>query len=253
MGSSNRARPVKGHVSKSMTFVPRRDQVAELTRGLKLPFSPLHQTHIEAITDVIGRAWNDLSLSQPNVLKYGSEAEINALMGVRLNALLDDDPLWRLLVRSVTRGSEAISYDGSHLEKRPDLSIHLTARNPSFPLIVECKLIDEKSQKTSKLYCDQGLTRYIVGEYAWGTPEALMVAYVRDGSTIESSLTPFLIESEKLTPPPYLLMSGPETSPHATLDLARSHHQRAFKYLASPPDDVPGPIALWHLWASTPS
>jgi hypothetical protein len=235
-----------------MAMAPRVDQVAELTRGLTLPFSPLHQMHIGAITDVICQAWKDLLSSQSQTLKTGSEAEINFLMSTRLNALLDEDPVWRLLVRCVTRGSESISYDGSHLEKRPDLSIHLTARNPSFPLIVECKLIDLKSQKTCKLYCEQGLIRYIVGEYAWGTSEALMLAYVRDGSSISSSLTPFLKESEKQSPPPYLLLSGPEIAPHKSLDLGQSRHDRDFHYLTAPPHDVPGPIMLWHMWVSAP-
>jgi hypothetical protein len=235
-----------------MAISRREDQVAELTRGLTLPLSQLHQMHIAAITDVIGRAWTDLVLAQPEILKTGIEAEINSLMSTRLNALLEDDPVWRLLVRSITRGSESISYDGGHLEKRPDLSIHLTARSPSFPLVVECKLIDSKSGKNPKLYCDQGILRYIVGEYAWGTTEALMLAYVRDGSSITSSLMPFLIESEKNVPPPYLLMSSPGVIPHESLDLGHSCHNRLFNYLTTPPHNIPGPIMLWHIWVPVP-
>lgn len=230
----------------------REDQVAELTRGLILPLRQLHETHIAAITDTIGRAWIDLVLTHPKILRAGSEAEINSLMSTRLNALIDADPIWRLLVRSVTRGSESISYNGAHLEKRPDLSIHLTSRSPSFPLIVECKIIDLKSNKTPKLYCDQGLSRFIVGEYAWGTSEAFMLAYVRDGSTISSSLVPFLIASENKSSTCYLLMSGPEAVSHEFLDLSCSRHNRLFNYLAMPPYNVPGPIMLWHVWVSAP-
>ena len=170
---------------------------------------------------------------------------------MRLNSFLDDNMMWRQLVRSVTRGTESISYNGSHLEKRPDLSIHLTSRNPSFPLTVECKLIDAKSERTVKIYCEQGLSKYINGDYAWTAAEAFMLGYVRDGSSIQSSLTPFLSESEKLNPPPYLVMMLPEGTAHATADLARSCHNRNFKYLGGPPDD-PGPISVWHMWLSAP-
>jgi hypothetical protein len=228
----------------------REDQVAELTRGLDLPFHPLQPIHLSIVAEVLAGAWNELSIAHRATITGGSEAEINALMTARLNALLDVNLMWRQLVRSVTRGTESISFDGSHLEKRPDLAIHLTDRSPSFPLIVECKIIDVKSSKTAKLYCEQGLRRYVIGDYAWAAAEAFMLAYVRDNSSIKTSLTPILHESEKLTPPPYLVVIFPEAAPHATADLAQSRHNRNFRYAGSAPRQ-PGPISIWHMWVSS--
>ena len=136
---------------------PRHDQVAELTRGQSLPLAPLHEIHLRLVAEVLRRAWKDLLGDRRSILLSGGETEVNTLIETRLNALLEEDHLWSLLVRAVVRGKETVSFDGSHLEKQPDLSILLTDRNPSFPLVVECKLIDAPSRKKIDLYCNDGL------------------------------------------------------------------------------------------------
>ena len=231
-------------------IVPRKDQISELTRGLELPFNPLQKIHLTIVTELLAQAWRELSLDHRETIAQGNEAEINALMAARLNGLLESDIMWHQLVRNVTRGTESISYDGSHLEKRPDLSIHLTNRSASFPLVVECKIVDINSGRTIKLYCEKGLVRYINGEYAWAAAEAFMLAYVRDNSSIKSSLTPFLIESENVTYPPYRVVSLPKSVPHATADLACSLHKRNFIYQHNHRQNLPGPISIWHMWVS---
>ena len=229
----------------------RPDQIFELTRGVQLPLDPLHYDHLAIIVEVLSVAWQDLARTQRFTLLTGSEAELNAMMESRLSALLDEHMLWSQLVRSVSRGKETLSFDGKHLEKRPDLSIHLSCRNPSFPLVVECKLIDTENRKGHELYCKLGLTRFLTGEYSWATREAIMIAYVRDDSTICHSLTPFLAASQSMVPPPYAVEELPVRIDLLALDLARSIHSRAFRYLAQlPPNDVPGSIAIWHLWMS---
>jgi len=226
---------------------PREDQVAELTRGQSLPLAPLHEMHLMFIAEVLTRAWNDLLVDRRSTLLAGREAEVNTLIETRLNALLEEDKLWSQLVRSVARGRETINYDGSHLEKRPDLSIYLTDRSPSFPLIVECKLIDAASGKRVKFYSDDGLTRFVRGEYGWAAREAFMLAYVRDGSTILSCLKPFLAQRQTNRPDIYLTDTLPEPMGKSDMDLARSRHNREFRYIAQS-HDSPGAIAIWHLW-----
>ena len=226
---------------------PREGQVAELTRGQSLPVAPLHKIHLMFIAEVLTRAWNDLLVDRRSILLAGGETEVNALMETRLNALLDEDELWTQLVRGVARGTETVSYDGSHLEKRPDLSIHLTNRNPSFPLIVECKLIDAPSGRKINSYCNDGLVRFVRGEYGWATREAFMLAYVRDGSTIKLCLEPFLAQSRTKQPDIYLTDALPESIGESDMHLARSSHNRAFRYIGQS-HGSPGAIAIWHLW-----
>ncbi|MBE7184320.1 MAG: hypothetical protein INR68_07935 [Methylobacterium mesophilicum] len=236
----------------SSNLIPRYNQVDQLTRGLDLPFVALQEEHLFVMAEALVLAWNDLLISQGATLRTGSEAEINALMATRLSQLIDEHSLWEQMVRSVTRGTETVSFDGGHLEKRPDLSIHLTARNPAFPLIVECKLIDAPRRKTAELYCDQGLRRLLSGEYSWATREAFMLAYVRDGSSVASALNPLLAASRTRQPQPYTIEDMPTPIAFGSLDLARTRHGRLFRYPTRPtPRDDPGTITLWHLWLTS--
>jgi hypothetical protein len=227
---------------------PRLEQIAELTRGVEIPFPPLPERNLRIIGEVLSRAWSDLLRTQRKVLLTGEEAELNALMATRLNSLLDEDAGWSVLVRSVTRGSETTSFDGSHLEKRPDISLHLTARNPSFALIIECKLLDHPNGKRTDMYCDDGLARFVRGEYAWATREAFMLAYVRDKSIIAASLTPHLAGCQRQRPDPFRTSALPEMIAGGRLHLARSRHRRKFRYVGRPSSNKPGPICIWHLW-----
>jgi hypothetical protein len=227
---------------------PRFDQIAELTRGIDLPLLPLHPQHLQVIVEALYAAWTDLLHRHPQTLLQQDEAAINALMETRLLALLDEDLLWAQMVRAVARGREMVSFDGTHLEKRPDLSLFLTGRNAAFPLTIECKIVDEAKDKSGKLYCDKGLSRFLTGEYAWATREAVMIAYVRDKSTIASTLAPLFV-SQVSGPAPYAAEGALFIVDAPPLELATSSHRRSFRYpLRQPPRDEPGAIALWHLW-----
>ena len=230
---------------------PREDQVAELTRGQSLPLAPLQEIHLTVIAEMLRLAWSDLLAEHRSILLTGGEPEVNTLMETRLNTLLDEDGLWPQLVRSVARGKETVSHDGK-LEMRPDLSIYLTDRSRSFPLIAECKLIDAPSGKRIKLYCDEGLARFVRGDYGWATREAFMLAYVRDGSTIWSCLRPFLTDAKAAQPDIYLTEALPESIGESKMDLAYSSHNREFRYIGQT-QNSPGTIAIWHLWIASSS
>lgn len=219
---------------------PRPEQVAALTRGQPLPLPPLPETTLLMMAEMLARAWNDLRSKHAQTLHGGSEAEVTSLLQIRLNALLDEDHCWEMLVCGVSRGLESISFNGTHLEKRPDLSIHLTARRFDFPLVVECKLMDRPQEKTVGLYCRDGLMRFVRGEYAWMSAEAFMLAYVRDNSTISTHLSPHLADESSCA-----TLGLPQALP-SSADLAHSHHNRPFTYLSGTSD--PGPIILWHFW-----
>src|SRR5690606_13503478 len=116
------------------TLTPRPDQVAELTRGLDLPLPAIARTLMIVLAEVLVTAFDDIRAKWPETVATGSEPEVTALLVSRLNAMADDDEtgLLRSLVRCVGRGDECISYDGTHLEKQPDLSIWLTNRSARF-------------------------------------------------------------------------------------------------------------------------
>jgi hypothetical protein len=227
--------------------MPRPDQIAELTRGLDLPLTAIDDVHLHVIADGVVQAFNEIRLHAPGVVASGDEAEITALLQARLNSMIENDPIWRQLVASVVRGQESLSFDGSHLEKRPDLSIHLTARSRRFPLIAEAKIID--ATRGESLYCSQGLRRFLDGEYGWGSREAFMIAYVRDGTTVAARLKPYLTLPAQAAN--YAVQVAPTPLGPTTCDAARSKHGRSFLYAhMTPPANDPGSIALWHLWVN---
>ena len=227
-------------------LTPRPDQVAELTRGLDLPLPPIADALMIVLAETVFAAFAAVRASWPVTVVSGTEPEVTALLISRLNAMTEDVGLWGSLVRCVGRGDQFISVDGTHLEKEPDLSIWLTNRSARFPLVAEAKIIDTANGKTATLYCSQGVRRFLVGEYGWGGREALMLGYVRDASTIPARLAPYLAHAS------HTLTYGVEVSPIAvglTGDCARSQHARSFAYSHLPaPNNLPGPITLWHLW-----
>lgn len=223
------------------SHAPRDYQIAELTHGIQLPLPSLQRRHIMVIAEFLASAWTGLLTTRKKVLLSEDEPEINALMEARLDIIRFERPEWSMLMAGVSRGKESVSFDGRSLEKRPDLSIHLTKRPFRFPLVVECKLIDAGSRKGVAMYCDNGIARFLEGEYAWYAQEAFMLAYVRDGATIASCLTPHLEKNQEEVPDPYLTEQLPQAFTHVSQDLARSRHGRRFP-------TSPGSIEVWHLW-----
>src|SRR5450755_429460 len=148
----------------------RPDQIAELTRGLELPLRRIEAAHIEIIAERLSFAFNDIRAQSPVTVVSGEEPEVNAIMESRLLRLIEEDLFWGQLVLCVARGKESLSFDGTRLEMRPDLLIYLSSRTQRFPLVVEAKILDSKTDKTEALYCDHGIRRFVDGEYAWGEP-----------------------------------------------------------------------------------
>lgn len=228
------------------TLTPRPNQVSELTRGLDLPLTKINDALMMVIVETISVAFSDISERCPEDVTCGTEPEVTALLISRLNAMTDDIGLWRRLVRCVGRGDESMSFDGKHIEKRPDLSIWLTKRSARFPLVAEAKVIDIANQKSEVLYSSNGVRRFLDGEYGWGGREALMLGYVRDASTIANRLTPYLAHAGNAIA--YAVEIGP-IQVTVAIDCARSQHGRGFVYSHLPiPGKLPGSIALWHLW-----
>ncbi len=230
-------------------ITPRPDQIDALTCGLHLPLPAVETTHLEIIAESLSRAFHDVQISHPTQVASGSEAEVTALLEARLNVMCEQDPLWRQLVLCAVRGKESVSFDGSHIEKRPDLSLYLSSRARNFPLIVEAKIIDAATAKTIALYCDKGLRRFLAGEYAWAAQEAFMVAYVRDGSSIAGRLTPLLTHDMTQAASNYAVQTLPKAIGTPAGDLASSRHDRSFTYIhQAPPLHSPGAMTIWHLW-----
>ena len=105
------------------------------------------------------------------------------------------------------------------------------------PLVGECKIIDRPNDRGMALYCTNGVSRFLSGQYAWYRHEGFMVAYVLDGSTRDEHLLPGMQGR----------LERFEADPGN--DYVITKHGRAFRYPhKQAPKDDPGPIDLWHLW-----
>ena len=96
------------------------------------------------------------------------------------------------------REPKMTNVDGTHPDKMPDLVFFL--KRDSLPvlithdaLVAECKPVDKNHPAGGK-YCDMGLRRFVIGDYAWPMQEAMMVGYVRDERCIATSLLPAMAQ-----------------------------------------------------------
>ncbi len=159
---------------------------------------------------------------------------------------------------TVIRQGQFSNYDGTHLTKTPDLFFKLRD-DESEPrpvlsefeaLFVECKPVDA-THPAGGTYCDDGLIRFVRGDYAWAMQEGMMLAYARDGRTIASHLIPAMSE-----PPPLVSLATaqpPEPCPTRTAAARAgaeavhiSRHRRAFPW----PDGKGSAteITVYHFW-----
>lgn len=107
---------------------------------------------------------------------------------------------------TVIRQGQWANYDGTRLTKTPDLFFKLRD-DESEPrpvlsefdgLFIEAKPVDSTHPVGSK-YCDDGLIRFVRGDYAWAMQEAMMLAYARDGRTIVGHLIPEMTKSDRMS------------------------------------------------------
>ncbi len=98
------------------------------------------------------------------------------------------------------REPKMTNFDGNHPHKMPDLVFFLN--RDSLPVLVthdalvaECKPVD-KDHPAGGDYCDKGLKRFVIGDYAWPMQEAMMVGYVRDGRSIAANLLPAMAQRQ---------------------------------------------------------
>jgi hypothetical protein len=92
-----------------------------------------------------------------------------------------------------------------------------------------------------------GIRRFVEGEYAWGSSQGLMLAYVRDDSSVNQTLTPHLSGSAANDPDPFRTEAMPSEQRIASISVWISRHGRAFSYVGGT-EGQPGPIRLSHLW-----
>ena len=159
---------------------------------------------------------------------------------------------------TVSRQGQWANYDGKSLTKAPDLFFKLrdyeTEPRPVLSehdgLFIEAKPVDA-THAAGSIYCDDGLIRFVRGDYAWAMQEAMMLAYARNDRTIEGSLLPAMSEARRMSTLqtqqlPTRTTNEMAGSTPAAEAVFMSRHERTFQW----PDGKgqATPIDIFHVW-----
>ena len=142
--------------------------------------------HKQAVLSAIRWAWSELQRANPTILKSGMEEEITEQLQQLLNQRQQGKRVahWLNDFESVTRGESQRTIDG-RICKKPDLVFRPPAyrsviNTTRWGWFVECKIINGTASVTA--YRDDGVSRFVSGEYSAWMKSAAMLGYVRDGS-----------------------------------------------------------------------
>ncbi|MCH8047673.1 MAG: hypothetical protein IID44_28600 [Planctomycetes bacterium] len=158
----------------------------------------------------------------------------------------------------VGRQGQFANFDGTRRGLSPDLCFKLR-HDDSEPgmvlseydaLFVECKPVDT-THFAGRDYCDDGLSRFVRGDYAWAMQEGMMLAYARDGRTIADHLIPAMSEPKRMTSLATVQPPQPCDAPDATAGVQAeiihiSKHRRDFSWLHGKGQATD--ITIYHLW-----
>lgn len=161
----------------------------------KFPYPSWDEEFLYAIDSSIRQAWANVIAMGLN-LSQSSEDQITEKLEDQLERILNsgsNDVFNRSKFQDVIRGGNFCSFNNRSLTKQPDLIIRPVDYTPGIDnryhgLFIECKILDRKGKNELK-YIENGIKRFVDGEYAWAMTHAMMVAYVRaENITIPLSL-----------------------------------------------------------------
>lgn len=173
----------------------------------RLPHPKLGLPVILLIRRVLCREFEQLREQRFNLAVAKEDRVTAALLAVIENNFRQNGTVAGFDRRSfepVVRQTQAANYNGAHISKTPDLCFRLrrddveprTTLSEYDALFVECKPADQNHFAGSD-YCDDGLIRFVHGDYAWAMQEGMMLAYASDGRTIAGHLVPAINEARK--------------------------------------------------------
>ena len=226
-----------------------------------LPHPRLGLPVILLIRRVLLRAF-ELLREQNFQLATASEDEITAaLRSVIENNLRESGSVkgfGKRTYESVVRQGQWANYNGAVLTKTPDLCFRIRDDNnepcriiPEFnALFIECKPVDKTHPAGSK-YCDDGLIRFVRGDYAWAMQEGMMLGYTRNGRTIADHLNTAMREKLRMDSLATVELPKICSIPAAAACTAAeavhtSRHRRTFPWRDG--KGTATEICVYHLW-----
>jgi hypothetical protein len=232
-----------------------RHLLTETTPYSELPLARMDDRIVLAIENAIRIGWDRIKATKSgrHILALGSEDEITSRLQDELNALRHTRVAYgftKSQFQTITRSAAYRSYNAQHLNKSPDLVIRLVCIGPATPIglelydamFVECKPLSAKH--SLREYGENGIVRFVEGQYAWAMPHAMMVAYVSNSKTLPHDLDVLTAAPHDTSKRKYEC-AGPAMPCPFSRGVHVTAHERPWSYKAS---HVPGDIELRHLW-----
>ena len=222
----------------------------------ELPHPPIPLRVLLIVEQAIATAWEHVRREPTpgfDLLTAGENRITGELREVLCDIVLNQDLVngFTRQLFVVTRDSKFRTFDGGSLNKMPDLCVTLIDRPrvrklSHDGLFIECKPVDV-DHSVGRCYCDDGLIRFVNGDYAWAMREAMMVGYVREGYTISPKLDGAL-QARSGTMPTVRFPSQCAKSKATRFSecVCITEHGRAFEYVETG-QQAPS-ISIRHLW-----
>ncbi len=227
----------------------------------ELPHPRLGLPVILLIRRVLCRAFEMLREEQFRLAEAQEDQVTAALLAViesNLRQIGSVPGFNRRMYEPVVRQAEVANFDGTRPAKSPDLCFRLRhddcdsrmVLSEYDALFVECKPVDATHPAGSR-YCDDGLNRFVEGDYAWAMQEGMMLAYARDGRTISDHLIPAMSDPKRMKSLATVQLPQPCDAPDATAGVQAeiihiSKHRRDFSWLHGKGQATD--ITIYHLW-----
>lgn len=225
--------------------------------GIRLPHPPLSLRVHLVVESAICEAWK-LMIKHGRTgfdLQTANEDTVTHELYERLYDEVFDKGVVngfdREVFASMRREPKVRNFNGSHPDKMPDLLVEFIDRpagamNSQHGLFIECKPVD-RNHPAGSAYCDEGLIRFVRGDYAWAMQSAMMIGYARAGYTI----LPKLSDALQSRPNEISAIEHARPCRYSKANLASevvhvSKHGRTFKYVES--GQAAPAITIRHLW-----
>ncbi len=232
-----------------MSFGLASDSKLPRRRNFRLPHPPIRLALFLTIEEAIAVAWRWLHSAPWAGFDRENAGEVDYT--VQLHIILQDHLLGSETVEGFTNDSfsrveriESVNFDRTRKSKRPDLvtflALRATTQRTQDGIFIECKPVDGKHSLLSD-YCDAGINRFIIGDYAWAMTEALMVGY----NTVHAKPSLALVDPLRKRPKLHTMKSPRDCkrSPQQP-SVCITRHGRRFPINGR---QAP-PITLRHLW-----
>ncbi len=214
----------------------------------KIPYEKLSKKHLHGIIRLLYQSYEVAKRRTSSVLTW-HEPNVNMYLVALMNQFIARDPFLDSYINAVSVKPKQLSYDATTIQFRPDIVLALEIDSKRFDFQIEAAIIDRHSRKYIGQYCASAMDSNISGMSNWHLSEAMMIAYIRDGSNLCANLNRYFTSGNPPKQNKYSVKSLAIPYDEIEGDVSCSVHDRKFKHIVEPFNRA-GPIDLWHVGLS---